>query len=138
MEEKFKLAVEEYQCSGCVSGYNVSCFKPNVSGVGCSRHIAGTMTMGVGSFFLGMPKGFNRVGEYSKMRPNIYENFEVLDWKYDMWNIPVWKHLSKDGHTFVRGFMPRRNEPFIHIFLENCIDKIDCLEISQTDIDGMD
>lgn len=49
-----------------------------------------------------------------------------------------WKHLSKDGHTFVRGLMPRLNEPFLHIFLENCIDKIDCLEITQEDIDNMD
>jgi hypothetical protein len=34
--------------------------------------------------------------------------------------------------------MPRRNEPFIHVFLENCIEKINCLEITQDDVDGMD
>ena len=36
------------------------------------------------------------------------------------------------------SFMPRRNESFIHIFLEKCIDKINCLEISQQDVDEMD
>ncbi len=141
METKFKLAVEEYQCSGCVSGSDISCFKRNdTGGIGCGKHHAGTMSMGIGNIFLGMPKGFNRLGEYRMLKPNIYESFdsEDYDWDYNMWNIPVWKYLSKEGHTFVRGVMPRRNEPLIHIFLENCIDRIDCLEITQEDIDEMD
>ena len=138
-EGKLKLAIEEYQCPGCVAGSDTSCFEPNNDGNGCGKHHAGTMIMpGVGSIFLGMPKGFNRLGFYTGMKPIIYETFESSEWKYDMWNIPVWKHLSKDGHTFVRGIMPRRNEPFLHIFLENCIDKIECTEISRDDIDNMD
>lgn len=132
METKFKNAIEEYQCPGCVVGSDVSCFEINSNdGVGCGKHH-------VGNFFLGMPRGFNRLGEYTKLKPNIYDTFESSEWKYDMWNIPVWKHLSKDRHTFVRGIMPRKNEPFLHIYLENCIDKINCLEITQEDIDGMD
>lgn len=140
METKFKLAIENYQCSGCAVGCDISCFeKNNKGGVGCVKHYAGTMvSTGVGNIFLGMPKGFNRLGVYTKLKPTIFDTFESSDWKYNMWNIPVWKYLSKDGHTFVRGIMPRRNEPFIHIFLENCIDKINCLEISQDDVDGMD
>lgn len=139
METKFKLAIEQYQCSGCIFGGDVSCFEINKSGgIGCGKHHAGTMMSRVGNFFLGMPKGFNRLGEYTKLKPNIYDTFESSNWKYDMCNVPVWKHLSKNGHTFVRGIMPRRNEPFIHIFLENCIDKINCLEISQDDINSMD
>jgi len=140
METKFKLAIEEYQCPGCIVGGDISCFEANSKGgVGCGKHHAGTIIFpGIGNIFLGMPKGFNRLGEYIKLKPAIYDTFESSDWKYDMWNIPVWKHLSKDGHTFVRGIMPRRNEPFIHVFLENCIDKINCLEISQDDIDYMD
>ena len=139
MKDKFKLAIEEYQCSGCVAGSDIECFESNnTGGIGCGKHHAGTIITGIGNIFLGMPTGFNRLGENRKLKPNVYENFESSEWEYDMWNIPVWKHLSKDGHTFVRGIMPRRNEPFIHIFLENCIDKIDCLEISQSDIDGMD
>jgi hypothetical protein len=139
MKTQVKNAIEEYQCSGCVSGSDVSCFEENESGgVGCGKHCAGTMCFGIGSFFLGMPKGFNRLGENSKLKPNIYETFESSEWEYDKWNVPVWKFLSKEGHTFVRGISPRVNRPFIHIFLENCIEKINCLEISQDDVDGMD
>ena len=139
METKFKLAIEQYQCSGCVAGCDISCFKENsTGGIGCGEHHAGTIGSGIGNFFLGMPKGFNRLGEFTKLKPNIYDTYESSDWKYDMWNIPVWKYLSKDGHTFVRGIMPRRNEPFIHVFLENCIDKINCLEILQDDVNSMD
>jgi hypothetical protein len=139
METKFKLAIEQYQCPGCIVGCDIECFEPNImAGIGCGKHKAGTMASGVGSFFLGMPKGFNRLGEYHKLQPVIYDTFESSYWEYDTWNIPVRKHLSKDGHTFVRGIMPRRNEPFLHIFLEDCIDKINCLEISQEDVDGMD
>lgn len=139
MRNEIKLSIEEYQCSGCVSGSNIECFKNNESGgVGCGKHHAGTIVTGIGNFFLGMPRGFERLGEYRKLKPNIYETFNSSDWKYNMWNIAVWKYLSKEGHTFVRGIMPRRNEPFIHIFLENCIDKIECLEITEADVDGMD
>lgn len=136
MEKKIKLAIEEYQCSGCVFGGDVSCFeKSQIDGVGCGKHRAGTHGLMTGPFFLGMPKGFNRIGEFSDMVPIIYDTFEK---HYDTFNVPVWKHLSKEGHTFVRGFRPRRNEPFLQIFLENCIDKIDCLEINSSDIDQMD
>lgn len=139
MEDKFKFAVKEYQCSGCAVGYNISCFKPNENGgLGCGRHCAGTIISTIGAIFLGMPNGFNRLGAHTKLKPNIYDTFESSEWKYDKWNVPVWKYLSKDGHTFVRGIMPRINEPFIHIFLENCIDKINCMEISQEDVDWMD
>jgi len=140
MKKKFKLAVEEYQCSGCVCGSDIECFEPNsAGGIGCGKHHAGTMIFPVvGNVFLGMPTGFNRLGEYTKLKPNIYDTFESSNWKYDMWNIPVWKYLSEKGHTFVRGIMPRINKPFIHVYLMNCIDKIDCLEISQEYVNFMD
>ena len=60
------------------------------------------------------------------------------DSKYNKWNIPTWKHLNEDGHTLVRGISPRTNLPFIDIFLEDCVSKIDCLEISQEEINAMD
>ena len=141
MEEKVKLAIEEYQCPGCIAGYDVTCFKPNENGgVGCGGHMAGTMMMGIGSFYLGMPKGFNRVGEFSNMIPTIYEKFEdnPREVNYDKFNIPVWKHLNKDGHTFVRGIMPRINKPFLHIYLENCIGLVDCFNVTEKDIEEMD
>lgn len=139
METKLKSAIEKYQCTGCTNGSDISCFEENSNGgVGCGNHCAGTFIFPSGNIFLGMPKGFNRLGECTKLKPTIYNTFESSEWKYNMWNIPVWKYLSKDGHTFVRGIMPRKNEPFIHIFLENCINKINCLEILQDDVDYMD
>jgi len=138
MKEELKSAVEEYQCSGCISGHDISCFEKSQTGVGCSKHHAGTIITGIGNIFLGMPTGFNRLGSQNDLKPSIFETFESSGWEYDKWNMPAWKFLSKEGHTFVRGMMPRRNEPFIHIYLENCIDKINCLEISQEDVDGMD
>lgn len=138
MKNEIKKAIEEYQCSGCMSGHNMLCFKGNQNGVGCGNHSAGTMISGIGKIFLGMPKGFNRLGECENLKPIIFETFKDSNWEYDMWNIPVWKHLNKDGHTLVRGLMPRRNEPFIHIYLENCMDKINCLEITQDNVNEMD
>lgn len=139
MKTKIKNAIEEYQCSGCVCGSDTSCFEnTDGTGIGCRKHHSGTIIMGIGNIFLGMPKGFNRLGIQTTLKPNIYESFEKCEWQFNMWNIPVWKHLSKEGHTFVRGIMPRKNESFIHIFLEDCIDKINCQNISQDDVNGMD
>jgi len=139
MKVEFKNAIEEYQCSGCMIGGDVSCFKENnTGGIGCGKHTAGTVIIPIGTILLGMPKGFNRIGQYTDLKPNIYETFESSDWTYDKWNIPTWKFLSPEGHTFVRGISPRTNKPWIHVFLENCISKINCLEITQSDIDFMD
>jgi len=140
MKEEVKNAIEEYQCPGCICGGDIECFKSNQNGgVGCGKHAAGTFITQVGAIFLGIPKGFNRLGVQRDLVPLIFETFESFSWgQYDKWNIPTWKYLSKKGHTFVRGIVPRKNEPFLHVFLENCIDKIDCLEITQEDVDYMD
>ena len=143
MDKNISEAVERYQCSGCVAGYNTSCFKKNQdAGVGCGKHLAGTMIISIGTIFIGLPKGFNRLGHLVKMKPIMFKNFKEFsesDWgNYEKFNIPVWKHLDEHGNTLVRGLMPRRNEPFLHIFLEDCLDKIECLEISKEDIDNMD
>jgi hypothetical protein len=65
------------------------------------------------------------------MKPNIFEKFED-GWGYNEFNYPAWKHLNENGHTIVRGLSPRINVPFIHIFLENCREKINCFEITET------
>jgi len=139
MKRKLKKAIEQYQCSGCIKGCDISCYKKNEDfGEGCGEHFSGTFMTGVGKIFLGMPKGFNRLGPAETTKIQIYNSYEECDWKFDMWNVPVWKHLDKNGNTLVRALMPRRNEPFIHIFLENCLDKINCLEITEEDINSMD
>ena len=139
MEDNVKKAIEEYQCSGCISGHNIECFGESESGgCGCGKHYAGTMVLPmIGKIFLGMPKGFNRLGEFVNAKPSIFEKFED-GWGYNKFNYPVWKYLNENGHTVVRGLCPRINVPFIHIFLEDCREKIDCLEITDADIKEMD
>jgi len=140
MNEKIKDAIESYQCPGCVYGEDIECFSPNIKdgSIGCGKHVAGAMIYPiVGRIFLGLPNGFNRIGD-TKMSITMYETFESSDWTYDDYNIPVWKHVNSRGHTLVRGICPRTNEPFLHIFLENCIERIDCLEITEYDINEMD
>lgn len=139
MEESIKKAIEEYQCPGCVCGMDIRCYKPceDGEGVQCDKHACGTLMTGAGLFFLGMPKGFNRTGQLEhEQKVLIFE--KAKDYLgFNMWNVPVWKHL--DGcNTIVRGLSPRINYPFIHVYLENCMDKIDCLEITKDDIDSMD
>lgn len=141
MDKKHAKAVKAYQCPGCVLGSFPTCYKPSESGegVGCLKHVPGTLIFPfVGKVFLGMPKGFNRLGgAEGKLRLHIFPTFGD-GWGYGIWNLPVWKYLSPEGHTMVRGLSPRNNFPFIHVFLEDCRDKIDCLEITQADVDGMD
>ena len=138
MRDNIKKAIEEYQCSGCISGIDTECFGESESGgCGCGKHYAGTMVSGIGKIFLGLPRGFNRLGVYGEMKPNIFEIF-ADGWGYNEFNVPVWKHLNENGHTIVRGISPRINVPFIHIFLEDCREKIDCLEITDADINEMD
>lgn len=139
MKSKLKKAIEEYQCTGCIKGCDISCYEPKEGfGIGCGKHFAGTYISSIGKVFLGMPKGFNRLGKSEETKIQIYNSYEECDWKFDMWNIAIWKHLDKNGNTLVRGIMPRRNEPFIHVFLENCIDKINCFEITEEHINQMD
>lgn len=57
---------------------------------------------------------------------------------YTKWMIPNWKYKNKLGHTLVRVYNPRVNMPVIHIFLEDCLEKINCLEITEEDINYMD
>jgi len=84
-----------------------------------------------------MPKGFDRCGVDEKLIIHIFEKFDD-GWGYNKFNIPVWKYKDDIGSTLVRGLSPRINAPFLHIFLEDCRDKIDCLEITDEDIAEMD
>ncbi len=135
--------IKEYQCSGCVCGCGDDCYKKCDKNLSCEKHCAGTMATGIGTFYLGMPKGFERIGECKKMILNIYKNYNEKEknWKYDKFNIPVWKYWNDTGHVFIRGISPRINAPFIHVILE-CnqkeFDEINCLEITEEDKEDMD
>lgn len=142
MKEKVKNAVKEYQCFGCVNGPALECYQ-NVDSadndLACKKHCAGTTDWpSVGRIFLlGLPKGFNRLGACENTKINIFEKLED-GWGYDKFNFPVWKHLDEHGNVLVRGLNPRINYPWIHIFLENCMDKIGCIEITKEDMAEMD
>jgi hypothetical protein len=138
MDDKIKLAVETYQCPGCVAGCDITCYeqaKMFHHEISCKNHVAGTVIYPiVGRIFLGMPKGFNRLGKCDTMKINILTSF--VD-EFDSVNIAVWKYLY-NGNTIVRGLRPRINEPFIYIFLENCMDKINCLKITDEFLESID
>jgi hypothetical protein len=138
--------IKEYQCSGCSCGSSPSdgCFKKStILGSGCGAHNPGTMFFGdcMNTIFLGMPTGFNRVGPMDTKSLPLFvfaTPEESAEFPYDKFNVPVWKHRTTDGHTLVRGMSPRRNCPFIHVHLHDCMADIDCIEISQDEIDLMD
>ena len=73
MEEKFKLAIEEYQCTGCVCGDDIECFNTNsICGIGCGKHVIGTSIFGIVHILLGLPNGFNRIGKENDLKPIIF------------------------------------------------------------------
>jgi len=134
-DEQLKGIIEEYQCPGCSHGSDFSCYKKG-DFLECANHFPGTILMGVGPLFLGMPKGFDRLGRCKDMRMYILEDVHCV--RYDTLNVPVWKYLSAEGHTIVRGMSPRINDPFLHIILEDCIGSINCIEINADFLEGID
>lgn len=138
MKEQLEAAIKNYQCSGCVSGPYPNCFKLNAVGVGCKKHWAGTTIVPhVGKIFLGLPKGFCRIGYQKDMIVYIFEMQEQQQkqWKYDYLNVPIWKYKNKKRHILIRGYQPRLNLGFIHVILKGDYDSIDAHEIDITDID---
>ena len=140
MNEKEEAAIKQYQCSGCVSGSFPHCYKKSINGISCDDHVPGTFSPEIGTIFLGMPIGFNRIGPQKEIKINIYKTFKDLeqDWDYSKFNVPVWKYLNEAGHTIIRGISPRINAAFLHVVLENCIKAINCQEITGKDIAEMD
>ncbi len=136
MTDDIKKAIEEYQCPGCTNGSDTSCYEKGNS-LECAKHSAGTNMLGKGWILLGMPRGFDRLGERKEVEFCIFDTFEK-GWGYDKFNYPVWKYLNTGNHTLVRGLCPRTSKPFIHLFLEDCISQIDCLKITDDDLANMD
>lgn len=134
LNETQAAAVQEYQCVGCVNGPFPTCYKRGQQGVECSAHVAGTRIAGLGRIWLGLPKGFCRLGPNEHSR--VWMHDTLTDEQFDMWNRPVWKHLNANGHTLVRVFVPRLNDSQVYIFLENCLDRIDCMEITAEQIEN--
>ena len=137
MDDIIKNTIETYQCPSCVIGSNISCYKKGTF-LECKHHVLGTTSFSIGTIFLGLQKPFCRVGnniKHSHILLSIFDRFG--EFSYDKFNIPCWKYFE-NGHTFVRGLSPRINNPWIHVYIGNFLDKIDCYEITKRDIEIMD
>lgn len=115
--------VREFQCSGCVRGSSpTTCDRVAIKDApwgphtmfACEAHAVGTTILGIGQIYLGMPKGFNRVGDASS------EDTRVRLWAQG--NQPSWNHLNvavwameHDGYLFVRTYAPRTNTTYVDI-----------------------
>ena len=125
---KFLKMVEQFQCPGCVCGSDTQCgkFKANWDNA-CGSHVAGTYMYPSGHILLGMPKGFNKTGrtvddegqlskDLNKAVISFYTK-DMHDQAKSFWNrlnVPVWAS-EKDGHLFVRVFMPRINATMVQV-----------------------
>ncbi len=119
-----KTMIEEFQCPGCVCGSGTDCgaFKLQQSNGSfcCTGHVAGTSvatTHGPATFFLGLPKGFDRLGPVENkaeraLNIRLWPKGAKPDW--DKLNMAVWA-LEKDGYLFVRTYMPRVNHPLVDV-----------------------
>lgn len=136
MDDKLQIAVENYQCAGCVNGSFPECYKKHVWGSGCDNHTAGTHLSGIGKIFMGLPKGFNRLGPNTQTRVIIHEKYDAT--LYDKWNIPVWKFLDENHNTILRVISPRTNMTSVHVILENCMGQIKCQAVNKKMHDFMD
>jgi len=136
MTEKSRLPtvsremVEEFQCPGCVCGSDTGCGKFDLyegdGWVRCAGQVPGTSMVGVGSFYLGMPRGFNRVGMRSEAayrrcdtHPDRSTNIRLfpsaeIRFFWDKFNIAVWA-MEKGGYLFVRTYSPRINDAKIDV-----------------------
>lgn len=128
--------VEEYQCAGCVCGSDTECYKKGEN-LECGKHVVGTTISGIGRIFLGLPIGFNRQGPIEDLKVCIFKSPKE-GWGYNKFNVPVWKHLDEHGNTLVRGLSPRINWPFLHIFIGDHRDAINCIELTRSELDEMD
>jgi len=120
MKEEIRKAVEQYQCTGCVSGSSIECYTKASLGCGCENHCAGTLILGIGHVFLGMPKGFDRKGPVQEQRVIIFESIESRNKQWsdaDVFTVNVWKYQNVEGDVFIRGYMPRINRPFLQVIL---------------------
>jgi hypothetical protein len=140
MKSISKQYAEKYQCPGCSNGVDTKCGFHSLALYrhDCQMHHPGTMEVGTGKLFLGLPSGFNRLGVYNEMKIEIYPENEDLADLFDKYNLPVWKTKYQDD-TLVRGLRPRKNEPFLVVIQgQSKFDTINCVEITEDEWAVMD
>ena len=137
--------VRKYQCPGCAAGPNKDCYKKANDTATCVNHTVGTFFtkagLGITHILLGLPNGFSRTGD------NETPIFLFRKWKDCLWfsdstiyNIPVWYHVNKAGHTLIRTYLPRTNKGYTLVIGEDVSRKLpwSCRVITQEMIDKMD
>ncbi len=115
--DKVRRLVEKFQCPGCVVGSDTSCgsFAVNERAAACLAHVAGTVGFPGGTFYLGLPKGFCKVGALPEGWTNNIR-FWIADTapEWNTCNVAVWA-MEQDGFLFVRTYMPRLNLGYIDV-----------------------
>jgi len=122
-----KNMIEEFQCPGCVAGSDTKCgsFKETegtFGGFRCEKHCAGTLIGMVGLIYLGLPKGFCRVGkDHNCCEVWLYKknNFDF----FNFCTLPVWV-MEKDGYLFIRCYMPRVNTTTVQVIKNGKLDDL--------------
>lgn len=125
--EAIEKMVNEFQCPGCVAGSDTQCgkYKLDHRGESCESHSPGTRMLGSGAIYLGMPKGFNRVGAILDEQTHnirLFPKGSSVD-VYDHLNVPVWA-MEWEGFLFVRCFVPRRNYSFVDVIEGGTLDMV--------------
>lgn len=146
---KIQEAVKIYRCPGCMYGpepTNCDNYNFTVGNGDCINHCPATYFSGRGKMLLGLPKGFNRLGPLTSVDKKVWQALTIFKdaerfrkgygW-YDKFNVPNWKYLDEHKNTIVRGLQPRLNTPFIHIFLGDYTAEIECITITNEDVEGM-
>jgi hypothetical protein len=123
-----KAMVAQFQCSGCTCGHEPdTCKSADIREVqgcnACYGWSAGTFMSPGGAIAIGLPKGFNRMGQAKSAQWEASEHKQdfiyIRLWEspthftehftgYNRFNVPVWA-LEQDGFLFVRCYMPRTN-----------------------------
>lgn len=106
--------IEKFQCPGCVCGSNTKCGSFRLSeipdgGFTCASHVPGTSMFPGGKILLGLPKGFNKVGD-NKLEVWLYTKDK--NFTFDHLNVPVWA-MQENGYTFIRVYSPRINKGIV-------------------------
>ena len=129
--------VQKYQCQYCSHKNYVDCFE-SVESTWDNRCVNFCIDQlfdidiraFLGLHYLDNPSVFNAI----KMKIFYCPNAGILRHKYKN---PLWKYLDKHGNTLVKGIRIDCNKIFFYIFYGDVMDKIDCAEITQNEIDDL-
>ena len=97
MNDTHKELLEKYVCPGCVSGSNTDCGQLDFRYNRCENHVPGTFNGNFVKFCLGLPNGFNRLGEKGSVL--VFDSIEEQrkEFPFDIFNLPVWNTEDEEN-----------------------------------------